>query len=479
MIEKRPLWKHQSDAIERAKKADYHALFMDPGVGKTRTMIEILLQKYKKHGSVLPTLILCPPVVISNWASEFAQYSDIPTEKIIQLKGTGNRRTELAYAAKPGSIFITNYESLLISDLMAAIRTKLDKEFSVLVLDESHRVKSPDAKRTREAINISQYTHYRYLLTGTPVLNNLMDIYSQFRILDGGERFGKNFFNFRAKYFYDKNAGMPSQKHFPLWTARARSSDEIKRLIEECASFAHKSECLDLPPLVKKTIDVPLGKEQRRMYDSMKRDLISSIDVPFAGVKHSIAELAITKALRMQQIVSGFMRVEETDGSTETVRIKDNPRKEALKSLLEDLAPNHKVLVWAVFHSNYDDIRDACNDLDIEYAELHGQINDRDDQINRFNTDPKCRVLIGHPGSGGIGVNLVTASYSIFYSRSFSLEFDIQAEARNYRGGSERHESITRIDLCASATIDELVLKSLASKQELSESVLRQKLMEL
>jgi SNF2 family DNA or RNA helicase len=88
-------------------------------------------------------------------------------------------------------------------------------------------------------------------------------------------------------------------------------------------------------------------------------------------------------------------------------------------------------------------------------------------------------VLIGHPGSGGIGLNLIEASYMIYYSRSFSLEHDIQSEARCYRGGSERHQSITRIDLVTPGTIDELVMKSLATKQELSDKILKEKMGEI
>ena len=77
-------------------------------------------------------------------------------------------------------------------------------------------------------------------------------------------------------------------------------------------------------------------------------------------------------------------------------------------------------------------------------------------------------------GSGGIGINLVAASYAIFYSRSFSLEHDLQAEARNYRGGSERHTKITRIDIVARDTIDEHIQKALSDKQNISETLLKE-----
>jgi SNF2 family DNA or RNA helicase len=131
--------------------------------------------------------------------------------------------------------------------------------------------------------------------------------------------------------------------------------------------------------------------------------------------------------------------------------------------------------VWAVFKENYAAIRQVCNDLELQFVEVHGDVSAKakQDAVKRFDSDPACRVLVGHPGSGGIGVNLVAASYSIFYSRGFSLEFDLQAEARNFRGGSERHETIVRIDLVAPGTIDEQVMQALAAKQAVGETLVR------
>jgi len=472
------LWPHQQECVDRAKNFDCFALFMEPGVGKTGTTINILRNIYKKHGKVIPTLILCPPVVIQNWKNEFSTFSKIDQKKIVPLIGTGKQRAALIEEHGYNIIYITNYESLNMPELFELMKNQLKSGISCLVLDESHKCKDMSAKRTKRAIELADLSKYRYILTGTPILNNLMDIFSQFRILDRGERFGSNFFSFRARYFEDKNKAMPASKYFPNWQPIKNADLKIKEIIEPVSMHVEKSKCLSLPPLVRKVISVEMGKEQQRLYDSMKRDLIATIQSEGES-KHAIAELAITKALRLQQIVSGHIRVEGDNGEeSQTIQIKENPRKEALKQLLEDLAPYHKVLVWAVFHANYQDIRECCDSLGIAYAELHGQISNRDEQITRFSTDEKCRVLIGHPGSGGIGVNLVAASYSIFYSRSFSLEFDIQAEARNYRGGSERHQSITRIDLVTPNTIDELVLKSLGEKQAISNAVLKEKLEE-
>jgi SNF2 family DNA or RNA helicase len=472
------LWAHQSEAVKRA--GDHYALFFEPGTGKTATLITILRKLFTKEHKVIPTLILCPPVVISNWAAEINQWSRIPSTKVIMLTGKGTDRLKKIHEAPWPCIFITNYETLSMPVVFDELKMFLKSAPSALVLDESHKIKDISSKRSRLAIQLGDIAKYKYILTGTPVLRNFLDIFSQFRLMDGGQRFGTNFYTFRAKYFEDKNRSMPQDKYFPNWQPRPGIAEEIKKIIAPVSMVVEKSKCLSLPPLVKKVIEVPMSYEQARLYASMKRDLVATIEDSQGNKKNSVAELAITKALRLQQIVSGHLRVEgENQSETDTIQIKENPRRDALYEILKDVVPHYKVLVWAVFKANYHDIRDVCDYLKIEYAELHGEIKNRDEEIRRFNDDEKCRVLIGHPGSGGIGVNLVAAAYSVFYSRSFSLEFDLQAEARNYRGGSERHASITRIDLVCPETIDEVVLKALASKQAMSDSILKEKLKEI
>ncbi len=469
------LWEHQKECVAKARPHDFFALFMDPGVGKTATTITILREKYRIHGELLPTLILCPPIVISNWRAEITKYSHVTKDKIYLLNGTGRQRADIVQGAKRNSILITNYESLNMHFVYASLKEFLKQDHACLVLDESHKVKDVTAKRTKNAIELSDEAYYKYILTGTPILNNLMDIFSQFRVLDGGKRFGNNFFSFRAKYFEDKNRFMPVGRHFPKWEPIKGSSEKIKELISEISMHVEKASCLTLPPLVKKTIEVTMSKEQEKLYGDMRRDLVATIKTEGAGELHSIAELAITKALRLQQIVSGHIRVAGVNGSEDkTIQIKDNPRKAALRAILEEIAPFHKVIVWAVFHANYDDIRSVCKELEFRYVELHGLVSNKDEEARKFREEKDVRVLIGHPGSGGIGLNLVEASYMVYYSRSFSLEYDIQSEARCYRGGSDVHESVTRIDLVTPGTIDELVLKSLASKTAISNSVLKQ-----
>lgn len=341
-----------------------------------------------------------------------------------------------------------------------------------VVVHNSHRCKDIQAKRTKATIALADRADIvRLGLSGTPVLNSPMDLFSQYRILDGGENFGKNFFAFRASHMKDRNAYMPKQKYFPDWVPTEEGNRAISAVLQKTALVVKKEECLDLPPLVQKVIEVELSPEQRRVYDDMKKDFIAYI-----GDQACVAQLAITKALRLQQIVSGHLPVESEGGEQVVKTFTGTPRLAAFRELLLDIAPHHKVLVWAVFKQDYGALKHVCDDLGFAFVEVHGEIPQRgkDVAVEAFRSDPKVRVLIGHPQSAGLGVNLVEASYTVYYSRGFSLEQRLQSEARNYRAGSERHEKITQIDLVARGTIDELINAALQTKTKLSVDLLRQ-----
>ena len=133
-----------------------------------------------------------------------------------------------------------------------------------------------------------------------------------------------------------------------------------------------------------------------------------------------------------------------------------------------------KVIIWANFRANYGQIGRMLKSMKIDFTELHGEVKAKDRQVNidRFQNDPKCRAIICNQQAGGVGVNLTAADTAIFYSRNFSLEQDLQAEARNHRGGSEIHKKITRIDLVARDSIDEIILTALRNKLDMAERIL-------
>jgi SNF2 family DNA or RNA helicase len=466
-------WKHQAQALERSYKEKHLALFWDMGTGKTRTTIDIIRHKCAQNKRLLKTVIFCPKIVCENWKREFAKYSKIHPYDVLVLLGSEKKRLKTFLDKTEGDkpkILVLNYEASLMNDLFHAIETW---GIDVMVLDEAHRIKNPTSKRAKKVLKLAEKVKYKYALTGTPILNSSMDLFNIFKFLDNGKTFGKSFYIFRSQWFEDENARWSNNpNHFPKYVPRLGTYEAFNKLVQAKAIRVKKEECLDLPPLVRKQVFVDMSTEQKKLYDSMKKEYLAYLDnLSASGEKQAVvATLAVTKALRLQQIVTGYAKTDKD----EIHKIKNNPRLDALKELLEDITPESKVIVWSVFKENYSDIASVCESLGIEYRELHGGVKDadREEAVDMFNNDSKVRVLIANQGAAGIGINLVSSDCSIYYSKNFSLEHDLQSEARNYRGGSEIHEKVTRIDLVCKDSIDELIDVALSKKEDIGTKIL-------
>lgn len=458
------LWAHQRDGVERALLNNGCFGFMfEVGTGKTLTAITVCRSLFNKHSRVLTTLIISPLITLQNWKREWLAGSTLKEHQIVVLEGTGAQKARKAFDIREPSVIIINYESLQNEFVLKAIQ---QCNPDILIVDESHNCKNPSASRTKSVHLLARQIRYRMILSGTPILKSTMDIWAQHYIIDLGKTFGDSFFRFKLCYFYDKNANMPKHKHFPDWQPRPEKKKQLEDLLAERTMSVRKSDCLDLPPLIRQKVFIEIEKEQKKHYLQMKE-----LFVTYINDRACVASLAITKALRMMQILSGHMPLD--DGSCKI--FEDTPRVKALAELLSDLGPYHKIIVWAVFKEDYKVIANVCKKLSLPYVELHGEVlvKDKFTNVDTFNKDPDCRVLIGNPGSGGVGVNLTASSVSIYYSRNFSLSSDLQSEARNYRAGSEIHKTITRIDIIAKDTMDEHVLEALHTKKEVGLATLK------
>lgn len=474
------LWKHQLDGISFALELDQLygtyanpdvGYFYEQGTGKTRTLIEVLRRRYAHEGRLKKTLILCPVIVCENWKREFGEYSKIDFKDIVVLKGPGKKRVQdLLKSVGPdlsgNKIIVTNFEAVEIKDLYALL---LKWAPEILVCDESQKLKNPTGIRSRAVVGLGDSTQSNFILTGTPILNSPMDLYMQFRILDRGKTFGRNFFAFRNEYFYDANAGFKGrQGYFPRWEPRPEAFVRMQDAIKRRSLRVLAKDCQDLPPLIRQLHPVEMSPVQAKAYKEMLNEYVTFIDAQ-SGPAAVVAQLAVTKALRLQQIVSGF--VKDDDGG---IHRFPNPRLDALEELLLDITPNNKVIVWANFHENYTMIAELCTKLAIPYREIHGGIThaQREVAMDEFRTDPSVKVMIANQGAGGVGINLVEAKYAVYYSKGFKLEDDLQSRKRNHRGGSEIHDRVIQIDLVCPGTIDELVLESLENKQKVSDVIL-------
>lgn len=457
-----PPWPHQLEAIELAKDRDFFALFFEMGCGKTAAAINIMRWKMAQERRILSTLILCPVIVVENWRREIAANAGQMVIDATQALSGRDKKAKQKQLAKEGKhIFITNIETVT-TDLWNDIKRR---RWDMLLVDESHRFKSNEAKRTKRLIKFADCVRYKFILSGSPILNSEMDIWAQYRILDRSI-FEENFTAFRAEWFVDKNAGMPSEKHFPNWQPRESTKEKLKEVIAHHSMRVEKEEVLkNLPPLVKQSVFVELTPEQRKHYKEMEKHFITYINDDAC-----VAELALTKILRLQQIVAGIVKVAEKE---EPIRI-ESAKLMAVKELLGDLCPKHKVIIWSCFVDTYGDLMKLCDEMKLSYRIIRGGQGreERQRYVDEFNNDPSVNVMIANQRAGGTGVGLQAAPYAIYYARNYNLEEDIQSESRNHRGGSEHHKQITRIDIIAQDTLDDDITDALRNKTELGDFLL-------
>ena len=476
MSQKFPMWKHQTEGVLKAIKQDSFAFFFEAGTGKTLTALNTYRLRCWNDNKRLRLLILCPLSVVQNWASEIDKFTNEPESKVLPLDAgsVSKRNTKLSNWIKnvgEGGIVITNYDSLLNIDYVNMLHMEFQPE--MIIFDESHRIKTPTAIRAKNCQHLAKSAKYKLLLTGTPSTKDEMDYFGQFLVMDGGKTLGANMTAFKNRYFKKiilpfkvkmRNGQMINPRS---WVMRESKNLDFLEAVASKSMYVAKDDCLDLPPLIRSTKTVAMTDHQAEVYGQLQRDAIAFLD----GAKVE-TPMAITKTLRLLQVCSGHLPM--PDGRVHD--FAENNKKEALKDLLQEFLsnPHRKVLVWACFKHNYKEIRSVCEGLKVPYVELHGETpsGKRQANIDEFNKG-KARVLIGHPASGGIGVNLTASDTSIYYSRDFSLENRLQSEARNYRGGSEVHKSVTHVDLVCAGTIEGNLVKLVQRKEKVTTAILK------
>lgn len=467
-------WPHQVDEWVASQDILNRGLRWDMGTGKTVEAVGFLRLKYRKYQNVGPTLILAPLSTLAAWKAEFLRSSPEGVHsKVVVAAGMGKKKMSgkkraALIAEDTSRIVITNHASLTMPDVVEAFKKK---GFEYIVIDEIHEFKGHDSKRLKNLLSFSDRANCRLGLTGTLLLNNFFDVWGPCRILDGGARFGTNFYShFRRKYFFDANAGAPANVYYPDWQPMEGMADLVAEKLASLFSDVQKHLCMQLPPRIIMREEVELSEEQQKLYDEMEDFLITSVERGDATASN-----ALVKILRMRQIISGFVSVKPEDDPAQIDHvIKSNPRLDRLAELLAELTQAHKVVVWSNFRANYPRLRELAEQLGVGFAELTGDTKDRQGEIERFQKDPKCRLFFANPQAGGTGVDGLqhVASYCVYFDRSHNLAHYLQSRDRIYRGGSEVHQTITEIHLVAPDTVDEDILTALEGKENFADDVL-------
>ena len=451
-----PLWEHQQEAIKKAvANKGRHAFFFDPGCGKTRTALE-LFNGYQARKVV----IVAPLNVCRNWKNEIETFAPQIKKVFVVAGQTKIKKLKIIEAFNQCnneiSALIINMESFRGKEY---VKELLHTRKDFWVIDESHNFKSATSQQTKGLIEVMEKVKpkHLYLLTGTPAPQGEIDLWSTFYLLNVTNQ---PFFIWRKIYFDDKNARRAgTQGYYPNWIVRKSSQVEFQELLRKCSSVAKKDEVLDLPELLRSKIYCQLSPQQRKHYETMF-EFLFAIDTEGHELE---ASNMLSRTMRLQQIVAGMLG---------EVEIKDNPRLEALKFAVAK-TQGEQFLVWTIFKNTYQQTGKVLDDLGISYAFLTGEqsAEERFQNMQDFQAG-KLRALICHPRAGGVGVNLTAASYSIHYTKNYNLVDDLQCEARNYRGGSEIHKRITRIDIVAEDTIDEEITEALAAKKTIQDFIL-------
>ena len=479
---------HQHLVFEKTRDELSYALYLDMGCGKSKILLDTASWLYSS-GAINGLLVLAPKGVYGNWVSEpdgqiCTHVHEDTLKRSNILKWKSNHATKkfqksledlLATSQDDFAIFVMNAEALASKAATRAAVDFLKSRRVLLAVDEATIIKTPTAQVTQKIIRLGRGAKYRRILTGTPVTNSPLDVYSQYEFLDPAILGHANFYSFRARYALLAKQQI-GQRSILVINGYQRQ-DELRQRMEKACVIMKKEDCLDLPEKIYHTRDVELSTNQKRAYETMRRQSIAELE----SGETVTADIALTKLLRLHQITLGFLSYTDENGQLQEQELDPDggPRAKALLELLEELGPDEKVIVWTNYTYNINALSKLLkkiyqgNGVNEEVvAVFNGQTaqEDRETIVKRFQDkkDP-LRFFLGNSRVGGFGLTLTEAANTIYFSNNFSLEVRMQSEDRIHRIGQTR--AVNYVDLRAPGTVDDKIVKALRSKKDLAEEL--------
>ena len=467
---------HQKEVLQASWNKINWGLFLEMGTGKSKVTIDNAGALFEA-GKIDTMIVLAPKGVYRNWARlEIPAHlpdkigRDIvvwnPSPKVKEKAAL--KAFSLPHEGDDLRIFVMNIEALSTVKGQRYLNAVLKVSQAFLVLDESTAIKNPKAKRTKAILKMSPLARYRRILTGFPVTQSPMDLWSQCHFLDKtllGDC-GDNFFQFQYRYAVMKRQTFGS--HSFNRVVGYRNLDQLSELLKDFSSRILKSECLDLPEKMYIQRHVTLTPEQKRIYAEVKEFALTVLEED----KFMTAPNAMTQLLRLQQVLSGHTKPD--DGSF--VEIPDNRLSELLECLEE---VKGKVIIWSRFRYDMKRITEALSKAygQMSVVTYYGDTEDeeRTRAIEKFQ-EGKARFFVGNPQTGGYGITLTAANTVIYFANSFDLAVRMQSEDRAHRIGQKNN--VTYIDLIAEGTIDEKIVKALRAKMDIATTVMGEDLRE-
>lgn len=470
-----PPFKHQSEGIQLLRSNRYFGFFDEPGCGKSKVVIDGTNLLFLDNGNNL-TFVVCPNTVKSTWANpvwgQITVHTPEELQPFIYRIESGKRLlspSEIIEMRRTRPIWIvTNYEALRSAQIQDWAATVLSQcAPSTLVLDESTRIKNRTAQQTKAALRLARFASRRYILTGTPITKNPLDLYTQMNFLSSDILRFPSFVAFRNRY---AKMGGYSVGGRPVEIVGWQHLDELRQKIAKFTRVVEKKEALpDLPDKLYTRIEVPLTSEQAQAYEQMREYAIAE----FPGtMDRAMAPIALTKLLRLSQITSGHLTVSDGLGNNQVKTFEKNPKIDVVLDLLEE---HTHMVIFCMFVAEIHQVAAALKAKGITHGLIYGETpNKQREAIQESYQKGDIRVVVCQVVTGGIGITLTRGHAAVFLTNPYSYESRVQAEDRLHRPG--QHHNVTYFDLVATCkgdqTIDNTVLDILKKKERLSESIL-------
>lgn len=407
----------------------------DMGLGKTLQAIALLtnLHEEKKKKS----MVIMPKSLIYNWENEIKRFS--PKLKVGVYYGI-NRDFSLL---KKVDIILTTYGTIRND-----IENLLEQKFDLLVLDESQNIKNINSQTTKAVLLLD--AKKRVALSGTPIENNLLELYSLFRFLNP-EMFG-SVQEFTNDYI------VPIQKYSDTSTI-----EELRKKIYPFLLRRVKKEVLaDLPDKIEKLVYVDMNDEHRRFYEERRKYYYSLLE------KNTSSQGNFDKFFVLQAI--NELRHIVSSPELESKKIISSKKEVLIENVIEAIENNHKVLVFVNYLSSIESICDSLKENKIKYLKMTGQTKDRQNLVDKFQNDSRYKVFVMTLKTGGVGLNLVSADTIFIYDPWWNTTVENQAIDRAYRLGQDK--TVFAYKMIMRNTIEEKILKLQEIKNKLLDDLI-------
>ena len=461
------LYKHQIRGANMALRAfgaldaktpggGFGELF-EMGCGKTLTTIAVAGALYNL-GKIDRVLVVAPTSVCSVWPHDLKQFATFPWEARVLLGDKKKRLKALNelenWPFKALRIAVINYESTHregIFEALAAYKPDL------IVCDESQRIKNPSAAQSKALHKLGDAAPFRMILSGTPVQNNAVDLYSQYRFLDPAV-YGANFYAFKNRYCIMGGYGQHQIVGY-------RNMDELVEKEHSVAYRVTKEECLDLPQQTFINRYVQFTDAEQAIYEQLRKSSFLELETG----ENVTATTILTMYLRLMQLTGGFLTADE---STRPKQV-NTAKLDALADIVDDYVVDagKKLVIFARFRAEIAAIENLLRLRKIQYGSIYGDVpmEERGKIVEDFQTNPDTKVFVAQIQTAGLGITLHAASTAVFYSYDYNYANYAQALARIHRIGQRL--PVTYIHLVVDGSIDEKILAALENKEDMAKTV--------